>query len=151
MQPGEGALDDPADAAEPGAVLGLTACDLGGDAAAAGFAPVLVVVVAAIGDDTAGSLSRPPDLAAHRRHSLDQRDQLRDVVAVSARNGPGEWDPGCVYEKVMLGAVSGSINRARARRGAPFFACTWLESATARAHSSSPAARNSSGDHSFSP
>jgi hypothetical protein len=25
---------------------------------------------------------------------------------------------------VMLGAVSGSINRARARRGAPFFACT---------------------------
>jgi hypothetical protein len=25
---------------------------------------------------------------------------------------------------VVLGAVSGSINRARARRGAPFFACT---------------------------
>jgi hypothetical protein len=25
---------------------------------------------------------------------------------------------------VMLGAGSGSINRARARRGAPFFACT---------------------------
>jgi hypothetical protein len=25
---------------------------------------------------------------------------------------------------VMLRAVSGSINRARARRGAPFFACT---------------------------
>jgi hypothetical protein len=29
------------------------------------------------------------------------------------------------------------------RRGAPFFACTWLESATARDHSSSPAARSS--------
>lgn len=27
MQPGEGALDDPADAAEPGAVLGLAASD----------------------------------------------------------------------------------------------------------------------------
>jgi hypothetical protein len=25
---------------------------------------------------------------------------------------------------MMLGAVSGSINRARARLGAPFFACT---------------------------
>jgi hypothetical protein len=25
---------------------------------------------------------------------------------------------------MMLGAISGSINRARARRGAPFFACT---------------------------
>jgi hypothetical protein len=42
---------------------------------------------------------------------------------------------------VVLGAVSGSINRARARLGAPFFACTWLESATARDHSISPAAR----------
>src|SRR4029453_18208639 len=143
MQPGEGALDHPADATEPGAVLGLAAGDLGADAAAAKLAPVLVVVVTAIGDDTAGSLSRSPDLAAHGWHPLDERDQLRDVVAVAAGDGPGEWDPGRVYEKVMLGAVSGSINRARARRGAPFFACTWLESATARAHSISPAARNS--------
>jgi hypothetical protein len=49
---------------------------------------------------------------------------LGDVVAVAAGDCPGERDPGRVYEKVMLGAVSGSINRARARRGAPFFACT---------------------------
>jgi hypothetical protein len=49
---------------------------------------------------------------------------LRDVVAVAARDCPGERDPGRVYEKVMLRAVSGSINRARARLGAPFFACT---------------------------
>jgi len=41
----------------------------------------------------------------------------------------------------MFGAVPGSINRARPRRGAPFFACTWLASATARDHSISPAAR----------
>jgi hypothetical protein len=40
MQPGEGALDDPADAAEPGAVLGLTAGDLGADAATTELAPV---------------------------------------------------------------------------------------------------------------
>src|SRR5213592_4610107 len=143
MQPGEGALDDPADPAEPGAVLGLAAGDLGADAKSAELAPVLVVVVAAIGDDTTGSLARTADLAAHRRHPLDERDQLRDVVAVAAGDGPSERDPGRVYEKVMLGAVSGPINRARARRGAPFFACTWLESATARDHSSSPAARSS--------
>ena len=31
VEPGEGALDDPADAAETGAVLGLTASDLRGD------------------------------------------------------------------------------------------------------------------------
>ena len=33
MQPSEGTLDNPADAAEPGAVLGLAASDLRGDAA----------------------------------------------------------------------------------------------------------------------
>jgi hypothetical protein len=49
---------------------------------------------------------------------------LRDVVAVTAGDRPSERDPARVYEKVMLGAVSGSINRARARRGAPLFACT---------------------------
>jgi hypothetical protein len=49
---------------------------------------------------------------------------LCDVVAVAAGHRPREWDPGRIYEKVMLGAVSGSINRARARLGAPFFACT---------------------------
>jgi len=35
MEPGEGAFDDPADAAEPGAMPGLSACDLGRDAALA--------------------------------------------------------------------------------------------------------------------
>jgi hypothetical protein len=82
------------------------------------------VVVAAIGSQTRGPLARPADFAAHRRHTFEQRDELRDVVAVAARERPGERDPGRVYEKVMLGAVSGSVNRARARRGAPFFACT---------------------------
>ena len=82
------------------------------------------MVVAAVGGDPLGSSAWPADLAAYRRDALDQRDELRDVVAVAAGDRPGERDPGRVYEKVMLGAVSGSINRARARRGAPFFACT---------------------------
>jgi hypothetical protein len=124
MQPGEGALDDPAVAAEPGAVLGLPAGDLGTDAAPAQLAAVRVVVVATVGGHRVGPPARAADLAAHRRHTLDERDQLGNVVAVAARDRPGKRDPGRVYEKVMLGAVSGSINRARARRGAPFFACT---------------------------
>jgi hypothetical protein len=124
MEPGEGAFDDPADAAEPGAVLGLATRDLRSDAAPAELVPVLVVVVAAVGGDAVGTTPRPAHLAAHRRHALDQRDQLGDVVAVAARNRPGEREPGRVDQEVVLGAVSGSINRARARRGAPFFACT---------------------------
>jgi hypothetical protein len=124
VEPGEGALDDPADTTEAGAVLGLAASDLGLDPSGAQLTPVLVVVVAAVGRDLVRSTARSTDLAADRRHPLEQRDQLGDVVAVAAGERPGEWEPGRVYEKVMLGAVSGSINRARARRGAPFFACT---------------------------
>jgi hypothetical protein len=82
------------------------------------------VVVASVGEHTVRSFAGPADLAAHRRDALDERDKLGDVVAVAAGDAPSERDPGRVYEKVMLGAVSGSINRARARRGAPFFACT---------------------------
>lgn len=124
VQPGEGALDDPADTAEAGAVFGPAAGDLGADAAPVQLATVLVVVVAAISGDARRAPTRPADQAAHRRHALDKRDQLGDVVAIATGDRPGERDPGGVYEKVMLGAVSGSINRARARRGAPFFACT---------------------------
>ena len=119
---------------------GLASGDLRFDPAGSQLSPVLVVVIAAVGGDPVGASTRPPDLAADGRDALDKRNQLRDVVAVASGDRPGERDPSRIYEKVMLGAVSGSINRARARRGAPFFACTWLESATARDHSISPAA-----------
>ena len=82
------------------------------------------MVVAAVGGDTVGPPARSADLAAHRRDVFDERDELGDVVAVAAGERPGERDPGGVYEKVLLGARSGSINRTRARFGAPFFACT---------------------------
>jgi hypothetical protein len=124
VEPGEGALDNPADTTEAGAVLGLATSDLRFDVARTEFAPVLVVVVAAVGRDSLGPSSGSADLAAHGWDALDQRHELGNVVAVAAGDRPGERDPGRVYEKVMLGAVSGSINRARARRGAPFFACT---------------------------
>jgi hypothetical protein len=124
VQPGEGALDDPAVAAEPGAVLGLALGDLRGDPALAQLTPPNVVVVAAIGADTVRPSTRPADLPAHRRHAIDERDQLGAVVAVAARERPGERDPGRVDQEMVLGAVSGSINRARARLGAPFLACT---------------------------
>jgi hypothetical protein len=122
VQVSEGAFHDPAVAAESRAVRGLAAGDLGLDAARPELAPVLVVVVAAVGGQTIGASPRPADLAAHRWHPLDQRDQLGDVVAVAARDRPGERDPAGVDEEVVLRPGSASIHRARARRGAPFFA-----------------------------
>ena len=80
VQPGEGALDDPARSSQAGAVL----------------PPVLVVVVAAISRDTAGAPTWTADHPAHRRHPFKERDQLCDVVAVAARQRPGKWDPACV-------------------------------------------------------
>jgi hypothetical protein len=124
VEPGEGAFDDPAVAAKPGAVLGAAARDHGLDAALAQEAAVFVVVVAAVADHAVGSAAWPARSSAHRRHRVEQRDQLGDVVAVAAGDRPGERDPAGVYEKVMLGACSGSVNRARARRGAPFLART---------------------------
>ena len=124
MEPGEGALDDPAMATEPGAVLRLAAGDLRSDPAPTKLAPILVVVVATVGEHAVRPSPRPADTAAHRWHPVEQRDQLGDVVAVAARDRPGKRQPGRVYEKVVLGAFSGSVNRARARFGAPFFACT---------------------------
>jgi len=98
VEPGEGALDDPAVSAEAGAVSGLAAGDLGCDAADSDEAPVLVVVVAAVGAHDQGAAARPADQAADCWHPVDQRDQLGDVVAVAAGERPGERDPGRVYE-----------------------------------------------------
>ena len=132
MEPGERALNDPALAAQAGVVLGLAAGDYRLDPPLPEQLPVLVVVVAAVGDHTVGPPTRPADHAAHRRHSVDERDQLSHVVAVRAGESEGERDPLLVDEQVVsrwcldpgrplstgLGPVS----------PAPFFACTWLES-----------------------
>jgi hypothetical protein len=124
VQPGEGAFNDPAHAAETGAVAAVAVGDLGLDAALLKLAAKRVGVVAAVGDDSVGAPPRSAGPAAHCRHSLHEWDQLGDVVAIAATDRPGQRQAGRVYEKVLLGTGSGSINRARARLGAPFFACT---------------------------
>lgn len=60
MQPGEGALDDPSSLAQPGAVRGATAGDLGCDPASPDEAPVLVEVIAAVGEQPPGPLPGRP-------------------------------------------------------------------------------------------
>jgi hypothetical protein len=102
VQPGEGALDDPAIAPEAGAMIGLAPCDLRRDPALTQFVATSVVVVAAIGADTVGTPPGSAGLAAHRRHAVDERDQLGAVVAVAARERPRERDPGRVDEEVVL-------------------------------------------------
>jgi len=123
VQPGEGAFNNPAVAAEAGAVLGLAASDHRLDAALPDKAAVLVVVVAAVGDQRPRPASGPTDATADGRYPVKQRDQLRDVVAVAARERPRERDPAAVYEEMVLAARPAAIDRAGTRFGAPFFAC----------------------------
>ena len=142
VQPGEGALDDPADGAEARAVRGLAAGDDGRDAPLTDEPAVLVVVVTAVGHDLFGPLARSPEGAPYGWHRVDERDQLGDVVTVATGDREGERDPRGVDEEVVLRSGSAPVHRARARFGAPFFACTWLESTIARDHSISPACCN---------
>ena len=135
MEPGEGALDDPAVAAQAGAVLGLAAGDDRCDPSLSQLPAVALGVVAAVAEELVGSAARSTDEAAHGRHSVEQWDQLGDVVAVAAGEREGERDAALVDDQVVFGAQPSTVNRAGARLAAPFFACTWLESTTARAHS----------------
>ena len=136
VESGEGSFDDPAVAAEAGAVVGLATGDDRLDASLRDEAAVLVVVVAAVDDQRSRSAARPADPAAHGRHAVEQLEQLGDVVAVAAGERPGERDPAAVYQQVMLAAEAAPVDRAGAGFCAPFFACRWLASATARSHSS---------------
>ena len=70
VQPGEGGLDDPAIASQPGAVCGLAARDYGFHSALPDEAPLLVVVVAAVGDDAVGAAPRPADATTNGWHPV---------------------------------------------------------------------------------
>jgi len=72
------------------------------------------------------------------------------LVSELAGERPGERNPAGVYEQVVLAAGPAAIDRAGTRFGAPFFACRWLESATARDQSISPAACSSASSSSCS-
>ena len=79
-------------------MLGLAASDQRLDAALAEQAAVLVVVVAAVGDQRCRPASWPANAAADGRYSVEQLEQLGDVVAVAAGERPGERYAAAVYE-----------------------------------------------------
>lgn len=104
VQVREAALDDPALFAQAGAMRHAPACDEVPDVAGAQDPAVLVVVVATIGQQGIGLLPWPADFPGDRSgvQLVQQRQQLGDVVAVSARQGDGERDAVGVDEQVVL-------------------------------------------------
>jgi hypothetical protein len=101
VEPGEGALDDPAVTAEPGAVLGLPSRDLGSDPAATELAAAAGVVVGPVSADARGASSRATYLAVHGRDAVEERDQLGAVVT-PAGEPPGKRDPATIDQEMVL-------------------------------------------------
>ena len=104
-------------------MLGLAASDDWFDAELPDEAAVLVVVIAAVGDQRSRPSSWPAYTAAHGRYAVEQLEQLGNVVAVGAGERPGQRQAAAVYEEMVLAAGATAIDRAGTRFRAPFFAC----------------------------
>jgi hypothetical protein len=117
VQDSEGALGDPSLRAPTRAMLGVAACDQWPDSEFAHQPPVLAVVVSAVREEHAGAPSGPAALAPHRRHGVQQRDELGDVVAVAAGERDSERDPGPAGDQVVPAACPAPVNRTSPRLG----------------------------------
>lgn len=114
-------------------------------------APVLLVVVATVSDQHAGLAAWVTDATADWWDRVQERHQLRDVVAVAAGQGDRQRYAGCIGQEVMLGAGPAPVDRAwagcrpplrRARARCP----RWLGSARAgRRRAAQPAAARAAG------
>jgi hypothetical protein len=108
---GKGRLEDPARAPKPGAVLLAAPGDHRLDAARPQLAAVLVVVIAAVGEHAIGALARPPAPATYRSNAINERQQLRDIVALPACQRDRQRDTGAVHQEMMLGAAARTVDR----------------------------------------
>ena len=142
VQMGEGAFDYPALAAEAGAVDGAAAGDQRFDVARPEQSTVLVVVVAAVGENHVGFLARAAALASDWAgvQRVEERQKLGDVVAVPAGQRDGQRNASRVDEEVMFRAGAGTIDRGWPRQEPPKRARIWLPSTAARDQSIAPAA-----------
>lgn len=104
VQVGKAALDDPALAAKTRAVRAAASGDHGCDPERPQQPAVLVVVIAAVGEQPVGLLAWPSDLAGDGPtvEVFDQRDQLGDVVAVPSGEGDRQRDAAGDHEQVVL-------------------------------------------------
>jgi hypothetical protein len=102
VQPGDGALDDPALLTEPRPVLGIAAGDAGADSAGAELAAVVARVVGAVTENALGPSARSTALTTHGRDRIEQREKLGDVVPVAAAESEREWGAASAGQRMVL-------------------------------------------------
>ncbi len=120
VEPGGGPLDDPACLAQPVAVRDASAGGLGCDAAGSEDAAVLVVVVAAVGEQPARPVPRPSAEAEDAGDRVQQGRQLSDVEPVPSGQRDGEGCAVAVDDQVVLAARPGAVDRRRSGVSPPF-------------------------------
>ena len=102
VEPAEGTLDNPAIAPQARAVAVVSVREHRSDPKLAERLPVCVGAVAAVAEQRLGTSPRPAGDASNGRHALEQRQQLRDVVAVAAGQRPGKRCSVRVGQEVVL-------------------------------------------------
>ena len=117
VQQGEGLLDDPAHGLV--VVPSATAADQGLNPSVPQHTSVLVVVVTPIGDDDLRSPARAAPAPSDGRNRVDERDELGDVVAVTAGQCRGERDAASFADQVVFRAGLCPVDGARPGRGSP--------------------------------
>ena len=109
VEPREHALNYPPCLAESRSVGLAASGDAGCDAALSQQATVLVVVVAAVGEQPLRPAAGAPEPAADARQCVEQGDQLGDVVAVPGGQCNGQRGAVAVDDHVVLGAGSAAV------------------------------------------
>lgn len=143
VQPGEAALHHPAVLAQPGAVGDASAGDARDDPAGAQEPPILVVVIATVGQQFPGFAPGSATKSADRRDGVHQGQQLGDVVAVPSGEADLQRDAVCLDDQMVLGAGPGPSDGAGPDMVPPLRARTCEPSTAHRSRSSAPTARNS--------
>ena len=142
MQPSNGAFDYPAGGSETATVRGAPPRDLGANTASSQRPAVRLGVIAAIGLDHIGTVTRRARFAGDRRNAVDQGQQLGDIVAVGLGKNDRQGNALGIREEVVFRACFTAIGWVRSSFFPPCTARTEELSATARAKSSLSAWRN---------
>lgn len=142
VQPGDGAFDHPTGLAQIAAVRSTASGNLMQDATLLQCQAVSATVIGAISLNTLGLSQRPSAFSSHRRHAIDQRQQLRDIVPIGLGQNDIDRDALRIDEKVVFAALLTAIGWVRSTFFPPCTALTDELSATAREKSILSAARS---------
>jgi hypothetical protein len=130
--------------------MGSTAlCEFGRNGLLAQEATDGFGIIAAIALHNFGLFQRPSPLARNGRYGAKQRQQLRHIVGIGARQDRGERDTFLVDDEVMLAAELTPIDGTGSRFFPANMARTEELSTMARARSSWPRSRNSASNTSW--